>query len=67
MYQLGEAGNDSSPLKVALYAALIVAAIEYPVSQHYATVPPTDTKTRMLIAGAMAFTGAYLALRITEK
>lgn len=50
-------------LKVALGAAAVVAAIEYPVSQYYQTVPPTNTGKRMLIAGAMAFAGAFIAAK----
>jgi len=48
-------------MKLALGAAAVVAAIEYPVSQYYATVPPTRTPTRMGIAAAMAFAGVFIA------
>ena len=64
--QLAAADGMDSKLKVALIAGAVVAAIEYPVSQYYATVPPTTTPKRMLIAGAMAFAGAYVALKLTE-
>lgn len=40
---------------LAASAALVTSAIEFPVSQYYATVPPTSTAKRMLIAGAMTF------------
>lgn len=51
-------------LKVALGAAAVVAAIEYPVSQYYQTVPPTNTGKRMFIAASMAFAGAFLASKV---
>jgi hypothetical protein len=50
--------------KLAIGTALVVAAIEWPVSQHYATVPPTRTAMRMGIAAAMAFAGVMIAGRI---
>lgn len=54
--------NDT--MKLALGTAAVVATIEYPISQHYATVPPTDTAKRMLIAGAMAFAGVWVASQL---
>jgi hypothetical protein len=51
-------------IKVALGAAVVVAAIEYPVSQYYQTVPPTHTGKRMLIAASMAFAGAFVASKV---
>lgn len=54
-------------LKVALGSALVVAAIEYPVSQYYETVPPTHTAKRMAIAGAMAFAGAFVAAKVLAR
>lgn len=53
-------------LKVAMGAAVVVAAIEYPVSQYYETVPPTNTAKRMAIAGAMAFGGAFVAAKLYD-
>jgi hypothetical protein len=53
--------EQKSIMPLALGAAAVVAAIEYPVSQHYATVPPTDTGKRMAIAAAMAFAGVVVA------
>jgi len=53
--------EQKSLVPLALGAAAVVAAIEYPVSQHYATVPSTTTGKRMLIAGAMAFAGVLVA------
>jgi hypothetical protein len=52
---VGATVPDANLFSVALAAALVTAAIEYPISQFYATVPPTQTPTRMAIAGGMAF------------
>lgn len=61
-------GDDEGPslLAIAATAAVVTAAIEYPISQYYATVPATRTGQRMLIAAGMAFVstlvgGALLA------
>lgn len=51
-------------VKIALGAAVIVAAVEYPISQRYKTVPETSTPARMAVAGAMAFAGALVAAKI---
>lgn len=54
--------SDEIPiLPIAAATGLIVAAIEYPISQKYATVPSTSTATRMAIAGGMGFGAALLA------
>jgi hypothetical protein len=45
---------------LAASAALVTSAIEFPVSQYYATVPPTGTAKRMLIAGAMTFAAVLI-------
>ena len=57
------AAPEASPslFPLALTAAAVIAAIEYPVSQYYATVPPTKTGTRMVIAGGMAFVAVLVA------
>jgi hypothetical protein len=57
----------ASPLPLALTAGLVTAAIEYPISQYYATVPATSTGKRMLIAGAMAGGAALIASLILRK
>lgn len=57
-------------LSLALAAGAVVAAIELPISQHYATVPATSTPKRMVIAGAMAAAGVLVAgaiLRSTRR
>jgi hypothetical protein len=55
MRNLGEA------VPLALTAGLVTAAIEYPISRHYATIPATPTGTRMLIAGGMASAAVLIA------
>jgi hypothetical protein len=57
------AAPEASPslFPLALTAAGVIAAIEYPISQYYATVPPTKTATRMVIAGGMAFVAVLVA------
>jgi hypothetical protein len=47
---------DRSLFPLAVGASLVAAAIEFPISRHYATVPSTSTAKRMAIAGGMAFT-----------
>ena len=56
----------SKTTSLALTTAAVVAAIELPISQHYATVPPTNTAKRMLIAGAMAFVGVWVASKLLK-
>jgi hypothetical protein len=51
----------SPAVKLALTTGLVVAAIELPVSQYYATVPPTNTAKRMVIAGGMGLVGVMVA------
>jgi hypothetical protein len=53
--------------KLALGAAAVVAAIEFPVSQYYATVPPTKTPMRMAIAASMAFVGVMVASKLIRS
>jgi hypothetical protein len=53
--------QDFPILPIAAATGLIVAAVEYPISQKYATVPSTSTATRMAIAGSMGFGAALLA------
>lgn len=53
--------------KLALYTGLVVAAIELPISQHYATVPSTGTAKRMAIAGTMAAAGVLVASALLRR
>jgi hypothetical protein len=57
------ASPEASPslFPLALTAAAVIAAIEYPISQYYSTVPPTTTAKRMAIAGGMAFVAVLVA------
>lgn len=48
-------------MSVALKTALVMAAMEWPVSKFYGTVPPTTLWKRMLVAGTMAYVGVVLA------
>lgn len=63
------ASPEASPslFPLAATAALVIAAIEYPISQYYATVPPTRTGTRMAIAGGMAFVAVLVAGSLLRK
>lgn len=54
-------------LPLPLLTGLIAAAIEYPISRRYSTVPPTDSLIRMMIAGVIAGGSVYLAQRIQER
>jgi hypothetical protein len=53
------AGRSLVPLAVG--ASLVAAAIEYPISQRYVTVPSTSTAKRMTIAGGMVFASVLVA------
>jgi hypothetical protein len=67
-YLLNAAHDDGpSLLTIATTAALVTAAIEYPISQYYATVPPTRTGQRMLIAGGMAFISTLIGGAILSR
>lgn len=62
--------SDDPLLPTAIAAAAVTALIEFPISQYYATVPATDTKKRMLIAGGMAFVSVLIggaALKYYKK
>ena len=38
-------------MNLAIAAALVTAALEYPLSKRYPTTPPTGTLVRMAVAG----------------
>ena len=63
------AAPEASPslFPLALTAAGVIAAIEFPISKFYATVPPTKTIQRMAIAGGMAFVAVLVAGAILRK
>jgi len=52
---------------LALTAAAVIAAIEFPISKFYSTVPPTKTAQRMAIAAGMAFVSVLVAGAIVRK
>jgi hypothetical protein len=57
----------SSALPHALVAAAVGAAIEYPLSQRFPTVPSTGTLPRMAIAGALVFVAVLAANALTRR
>lgn len=62
--------NFAKLLPLAASAAVVTSAIEFPISQFYATVPPTNTTKRMLIAGAMTFAAVLvggMAMRSVKR
>ncbi len=59
--------NPESLFPLALTAAFVVAAIEYPISQFYATVPKSNTSTRMTVAAGMAFVSVLIAGAILKN
>ncbi|NCA16982.1 MAG: hypothetical protein EBS90_08040 [Betaproteobacteria bacterium] len=59
-------GNENDR-KLALTAALVSAAIEYPLSKKYPTSPPTHTLIRMAVAGALTYASIVVARRIVRK
>ena len=68
MKRLGAGLNEPESLfPLALATAGVIAAIEYPISQFYATVPPTKTLQRMSIAAGMAFVSVLVAGAFLRK
>lgn len=59
--------EPSSLFPLALATAGVIAAIEFPISKFYATVPPTKTLQRMAIAGGMAFVAVLVAGAFLRK
>jgi hypothetical protein len=56
-----------SDLKLAVTAAIISAAIEYPLAKRYPTSPPTNLLVRMAVAGALTYVSTIIAERILRK
>jgi hypothetical protein len=54
-------------MNTALVAALIAAAIEYPLAKKYPTTPPTDTFVRMAAVGVLTYASITIAERLTKK
>lgn len=63
------AAPEASPslFPLALATAGVIAAIEYPISKYYSTVPPTKTPQRMAIAAGMAFVAVLVAGAFLRK
>jgi hypothetical protein len=59
--------NPEKLFPLALTSALVVAAIEYPISQFYGTVPKSNTSTRMTVAAGMAFVAVLIAGAILKN
>ena len=53
--------------KLALGAAAVAAAIEYPLGQKYSLVEPVALTTRMAVAGALAFVGVMVAAQLVKE
>ncbi len=68
MKRLGAAPIPPESLfPLALTAAAVIAAIEFPISKFYSTVPATTTAKRMAIAGGMAFVAVLVAGAFLRK
>lgn len=68
MKRLGASPADPESLfPLAATAAAVIAAIEFPISKFYATVPETKTAQRMAIAAGMAFVAVLVAGAILRK
>lgn len=53
--------------KLATYAAGVTAAMEFPISQYYKTVPATSTIKRMGIASSMAFIAVIIGSALMSR
>lgn len=58
---------NSPALQRALVAAAVGAAIEYPLSQRFPTVPSTGTLPRMAVAGALVFVAVLAADAVLRR
>jgi hypothetical protein len=68
MKRLGAAPIPPESLfPLALTAAAVIAAIEFPISKFYSTTPATTTAKRMAIAGGMAFVAVLVAGAFLRK
>jgi len=53
-------------LKLATGAALVAAAIEYPLGKKYPLATPVGLPVRMAVAGGLAFVGVLVASRFIK-
>ena len=51
-------------MNLAVTAALVTAALEYPLSKRYPTTPPTGTLVRMAVAGGLTLVAVLVAQKI---
>jgi hypothetical protein len=51
-------------MKLAVTAALVTAALEYPLSKRYPTTPPTGTLVRMAVTGGVTLISVLVAQKI---
>lgn len=51
----------------ALVAALVSAAIEYPLGKRYPTTPPTNIVARMAAVGVLTYVSILVAVQLTKK
>ena len=51
-------------MNLAIAAALVTAALEYPLSKRYPTTPPTGTLVRMAVAGGLTLVAVLVAQKI---
>jgi hypothetical protein len=54
-------------MKPALTAALVSAAIEYPLAKRYPTTPPTNIVARMAAVAAITYVSILVAEQLTKK
>ena len=53
--------------KLALGAAAVAAALEYPLSQKFPLATPVPVGTRMAVAGGLAFVGVLIAAQFMKE
>lgn len=58
---------NTNHLKLATGAALVAAAIEYPLGQKYPLATPVSLPTRMAVAGGLAFIGVLVAAQFIKE
>lgn len=54
-------------MKLALGAAAVAAAIEYPLGQKFPLATPVAITNRMAVAGGLAFVGVLVAAQFIKE
>jgi hypothetical protein len=54
-------------MKPAVVAALVSAAIEYPLAKKYPTSPPTNMLVRMAVTGMLTYVSILVAEQLTKR